>query len=137
MNRREARKQAFLQLFQYKFQPEDTERLLGDLFETNNPGNQRDYIKSVVCGVVEKSEEIDKALSECTSDWGIDRISSVSIAALRLGAYEIMFMDDIPAAVSISEAVALAKEYEGEEAAPFVNGVLDGLRKKLTEESKA
>lgn len=136
MNRREARKQAFLQLFQYKFQPEDTERLLEDLFETTNPGNQRDYIKSVVCGVVEKSEEIDKALSECTPDWKIERISSVSLAALRLGAYEIMFKDDIPPAVSISEAVALAKEYEGEEAAPFVNGVLDGLRKKLTEESK-
>lgn len=136
MNRREARKQAFLQLFQYKFQPEETERLLEDLFETTKPGNQREYIKSIVFGVADKKEEIDNALSDCAKEWTIERISSVSLAALRLGAYEIMYMDDIPSVVSVSEAVALAKEYEGEEAAPFVNAVLDRLGKKLSEETK-
>lgn len=128
MNRREARKQAFLLLFQYKFQPDETERLLKDFFAENNAGDQRDYIEKVVMGTVNAIEELDRVLGEYSKDWQVDRIASVSLAVLRLGAYEILHMADIPPAVSVNEAVALAKEFEGEEAAPFVNGILGKLK---------
>lgn len=136
MNRREARRQAFLLLFQYKFQPGESERLLEDFFAENKAGAQRGYIESVVRGSVEHVGELDEIIEGYLKDWKIDRISSVSIAALRLGAYEILHFDDIPAAVSVNEAVALAKEFEGEEAASFVNGVL-GKFKNDTEKSKS
>ena len=128
MNRREARKQAFLLLFQYKFQPENMERLLGDFFDENKVGGQREYIDAVVNGTIAEIEKVDSLINEYSKGWRIDRISSVSLAALRLGVYEIKYMKDIPTAVSVNEAVALAKEFEGEEAAPFVNGILGKLK---------
>ena len=48
---------------------------------------------------------------------------------LRLGAFELLYLDDIPAKVSINEAVDLAKKYSGEEAGKFVNGILDSIKK--------
>lgn len=131
MNRREARKQAFILLFQYKFQPEDTESLLADFFSEHNAGMQREYIDAVVRGAVTNKAEIDNRLSEYAKDWRLDRISSVSLAALRLGAYEMLYMEDIPPAVSVNEAVGIVKEYEGDEAASFVNGILGGMQKAL------
>ncbi len=131
MNRREARKQAFLLLFQYKFQPDEMESLLKDFFADNKVGEQRAYIEKAVMGTVGAVEEVDRLLGEYSKDWQVDRISSVSLAALRLGAYEILHMEDIPPAVSVNEAVALAKEFEGEEAAPFVNGILGKLKENI------
>ena len=132
MNRREARKQAFLLLFQYKFQPGEVEGLLNNLLAEIKAGTQTEYIKETVLGTVERVQEIDDLLAKHSNDWKVDRISSVSLAVLRLGVYEMLYMDDIPAAVSVNEAVALAKEYEGEEAAPFVNGILGKIKESVS-----
>ena len=131
MNRREARKHSFMLLFQYKFQPEDIDRILEDFFEENPTGNQKDYIDNVVRGVISKKEEIDNTLTENAKGWSVERLSSVSLAALRLAVYEMLYIDDIPAPVSVNEAAALVKEFEGEEAVSFVNGLLGALQKKL------
>ena len=78
----------------------------------------------------EKIDEIDSIIDSVSNDWKVERISCVSIAVLRLAVFEIRFCDDIPSAVSINEAVALAKKYEGEDAAPFVNGILGKISGK-------
>ena len=124
MNRRKAREYAFILLFEYKFQPDEIERLIADVIEEYTPGQQQEYIERVVRGVVANLQKIDKKIGELSKGWNIDRISSVSLSVLRLATYEIDFCDDIPAVVSVNEAVALAKKYEGDEAAPFVNGIL-------------
>ncbi len=124
MNRTRAREYAFVLLFEYKFQPEEIETILSDFVEEYNPGVQQEYIERVVRGTVAEIEKIDQKISEVSKDWKVDRISCVSIAVLRLAVYEILFCDDIPAAVSVNEAVGLAKKYDGDEAAPFVNGIL-------------
>lgn len=131
MNRREARKQAFLLLFQYYFQPEDIQRLKDDFFEENKPGNQREYIEKVVNGVVENCAEIDARLDERSKDWSIDRLSPVCLAALRLAVFEMLYIDDIPYVVSVNEAVALVKEYDDEKAVAFANGILGGVQKAV------
>lgn len=128
MNRREARKQAFMLVFQYKFRPDEIEFLLADFLENNNVGNQLDYIENIVRGIVQKSDEIDSVIKKYAGSAGMDRVSNVSLAVLRIGVYEMLYMDDIPTAVSVNEAVGLAKEFDGEEAAPFVNGVLGKLK---------
>ena len=132
MNRRQARKQAFLLIFQYKFQPDEIDLLLDNFFEENDAGDQRSYIENVVRGVASKIEEVDKIISEYSKDWNVDRLSSVSLAVLRLGIYEILYIDDIPSVVSVNEAVTLAKEFEGEEAAPFINGIMDKIKERLS-----
>lgn len=131
MNRREARKQAFMLIFQYNFQPEETETLMNDFFDRNKTDGQRDYIEGAVRGVMEKADEIDALIEKYAGSVGVDRISSVSLAVLRLGTYEMLYMEDIPAAVSVNEAIGLAKEYDGDEAAPFINGVLGKIKDEI------
>lgn len=128
MNRREARKQAYLLLFQYKFQAETVIELLDKFLEENDTKGQREYIEGVVKGCLENIEEIDGTIREYSKGWDVDRISSVSLAALRLGIYEMLYIDDIPLAVSVNEAVNLVGEFEGEEATPFVNGILGNIK---------
>ena len=60
----------------------------------------------------------------------MDRISRVALTAMRLAAFELMFLPDIPVSVSINEAVEIAKRYGGEEDASFLNGVLGGLSRE-------
>jgi N utilization substance protein B len=76
-------------------------------------------------------EEIDAIISEnLSSGWTISRISKVALAVLRLAIYEIKFMDEIPEAVSIDEAVELCKTYTSAEDASFVNGILGTVVRK-------
>ena len=74
---------------------------------------------------------IDNIISENLVGWTINRISKVSLAVLRLAIYEIKFIDSIPAAVTIDEAVELCKKYSTNEDSAFVNGVLGGVIKSL------
>ncbi|MBR5614343.1 MAG: transcription antitermination factor NusB [Clostridia bacterium] len=127
MNRTKAREYAFILLFEYRFQPDEIERIIADFVEEYQPGNQQEYIQRVVRGVIQNIEDIDKKIGDLSKDWKVDRISYVSLAVLRLAAFEIENCEDIPAAVSVNEAVGLAKKYDGEEAAPFVNGILGKL----------
>lgn len=124
MNRTKAREYAFILLFEYKFQPDEIETILQDFIDEYTPGEQQEYIQRAVRGTVAKLEEIDKKIDGASNDWKVERMSCVSLAVLRLAVYEIMFCDDIPSVVSVNEAVSLAKKYDGEEAAPFVNGIL-------------
>lgn len=127
MNRTKAREYSFILLFEYKFQPEEIKRIFDDFIDEYKPGTQQEYIENVVYGTIAKIDDIDKKISDLSKDWKIDRISNVSLAVLRLAAYEIEYCNDIPIPVSVNEAVALAKKYDGEEAAPFVNGILGKL----------
>lgn len=124
MNRTKAREYAFVLLFEYKFQPEEIETILSDFVEEFNPGQQQSYIERVVRGVVDNLEAIDEKIDAVSMDWKVERMSCVSIAVLRLAVFEILFCEDIPSVVAVNEAVSIAKKYDGEEAAPFVNGIL-------------
>lgn len=128
INRRKAREYAFTLLFSYRFQPEDIQSLLEDFLAENEAGDQADYIRNVVEGVVAHVEEIDALITQYAKGWTIERISGVCLAVLRLSVYEMKFMDDIPAGVSVNEAVALAKKFDGEESLAFVNGILGHMK---------
>ncbi len=128
VNRRKAREYAFTLLFSYRFQPEDVQTLLDDFFAEHETGDQAEYIRTVVEGVVAHIEEIDALITQYAKGWTTDRISGVCLALLRLAVYEMNYMDDIPAGVSVNEAVALAKIFDGEESLAFVNGILGHIK---------
>ncbi|MCQ2522130.1 MAG: transcription antitermination factor NusB [Lachnospiraceae bacterium] len=77
-----------------------------------------------VSSIMELLPEIDRVLSEKTDGWDLDRMGKVELTILRLATYEILYDDSIDTAVSINEAVEIAKEYGAEESYSFVNGVL-------------
>ncbi len=131
MNRRKAREYAFILLFEYKFQPDEIQRILEDFLTENEAGAQEAYIRGVVEGAVAHVVEIDGLIADYAKDWSVDRISIVCMAVMRLAVYEMKYVESIPVNVSVNEAVALAKEYDGEEAAPFVNGILGNIKEAL------
>ncbi len=128
MNRRKAREYAFILLFEYKFQPDVIQELLEDFFAEHDAGDQAAYIRQVVEGTISHIEEIDAMIASFAKGWAVDRISTVCMAAMRLAAYEMKYMEDIPLNVSVNEAITITKEYDGEESVSFVNGVLGNLK---------
>ena len=74
---------------------------------------------------------IDDLLSRHAKGWRTDRLSRVSRAVLRLGAYEVVYADKIPAPIAINEAVELAKKFDDPKARAFINGVLNAVKDEL------
>ena len=82
------------------------------------------YSVTLVEGVAEHLERIDEIIATYSQGWTIDRMASVDRAALRIGVYEMLWQEDVPDAVAISEAVELVTELSADEAPSFVNGLL-------------
>jgi N utilization substance protein B len=85
------------------------------------------YAVTLVHGTLEKQDEIDRRVSDLSSGWSLDRQAAVDRNILRLAAYELLYVDDVPVGAAINEAVELAKKYSTEESGRFVNGVLGAL----------
>lgn len=88
----------------------------------------KDFMLEIVKGVIENLKAIDEKISRYATNWQLKRIAVVERNILRLASFELLFRSDIPAKVSINEAVDLAKRFSGEEAGKFVNGVLDKIK---------
>lgn len=130
MTRKQAREEAFILVFEKVFSGGSTEEIL-ELAAEARDLEPDDYIKTVFSGVYGNIEEIDAIISENAIGWKINRISKTALCVLRLAIYEIKYMEDIPASVSINEAVELCKKYATKEDASFVNGILASVLKKL------
>ena len=78
-------------------------------------------------GVAEHRQELDACIAEHAIGWKLNRLPKLSLAILRVALYEIRYMDEIPAGVSVNEAVNLAKKYEDAEMAAYINGVLGSI----------
>lgn len=86
-----------------------------------------DYAIQLVKGVVDHWQEIEAALTAHSHGWTIARMPAVDRAALRLATWEILFNDDVPAAVAIDQAVDLVADLSTDESPGFVNGVLGAI----------
>ncbi|THJ67055.1 transcription antitermination factor NusB [Arthrobacter echini] len=87
-----------------------------------------DYTVDVVEGVLERQEEIDEFLSTYSQGWTLDRMPVVDLMILRIGSWELLYNDDVPDGVAVSEAVELAKLLSTDESPKFVNGLLGRLQ---------
>lgn len=127
MTRRELRENVFMMLFRVEFHEEGemTEQLslLEEDLEHVKP-EDLEYINRKCNDIIAKVAEIDAAINESTTGWKTTRMGKVDLSIIRLAVYEMKYEDDIPAKVSINEAVELAKKYGTDESASFVNGVL-------------
>ena len=152
MNRRKARVETFILLFQYEFHG-TIDEILDDFFTNHtNPikmpddiesadwayfdyrlcdgiKDQGDYIRQICERFSLEHEKIDEMIEKHSKNWKKDRISMVSLAVLRVAICEMLyFSHEIPAPVSITEALEIVKSFEGTEAISYVNGVLEGVR---------
>ncbi len=91
------------------------------------------FARHIVQGTLENREDIDNKIERQLEHWNFDRLGRVDLAILRISIYALMYQQDIPFSVTIDEAIDLAKRYGSEDSYRFVNGVLDGVRKQLSE----
>ena len=90
-----------------------------------------DFARLIAGGTMEKLPEIDEHIKTQLEHWDFSRLNKVDQAILRISVYSLLYQKDIPASVTIDEAVDISKEYGTDESYRFVNGVLDGIRKHL------
>ena len=95
---------------------------------------QRAYIDIVVMGVANRVEELNETIGKLSIGWDISRISRLTRTVMQLAMFEILYVDDVPTGVAISEAVRIVKLYDGDEAGAFVNGILGTFARNLTSE---
>jgi N utilization substance protein B len=84
----------------------------------------REYTKVLVNGVNEHIRKIDELISTYAQGWDMDRLPAVDRNVLRIGIYEILWQEDVPHAVAIDEALAMAKELSTDESSVYIHGVL-------------
>jgi transcription antitermination protein NusB len=127
--RSKARKRALDILFEADQRGVDPLKLVADRLVARGPSEPAlpEYSATLVEGVTERLERIDELLSTYSHGWTLDRMPAVDRAVLRLGAWELLFNDDVPDAVAIDEAVDLARSLSTDDSPGFVNGLLARL----------
>ncbi len=96
--------------------------------------NQLRYIDTVVAGVANREEDLNAQISKFSIGWDISRISRLTRCIMQLAIFEILYVEDVPTGVAVSEAVRLAKKYDGDDTGAFVNGILGSFARSLTAE---
>jgi len=89
-----------------------------------------EFSADLVAGVNERLPDIDLLLETHAEDWSVHRMAAVDRTILRVGVYELLWCDDVPASVAISEAVEAAAELSADDAKRFVNGVLGRIARE-------
>ncbi len=133
MQRKLARENAFMLIFESVCKKDETAEEIFEKATAVRGLEVDDYVKTVFFGSYENSVKIEEAMGKHLQGWKKERISPVSMSIIRLACYEIMFMEDIPAKVSINEGIELAKKFDDEKSYSFVNGVLNAVAKEYSE----
>ncbi|KZZ86251.1 transcription antitermination factor NusB [Bacillus sp. SJS] len=128
MNRRAAREKALQALFQIDVSQIDPADALQHAFDEEEVNS---FTKDLVTGTISNLEEIDSLITPHLVNWKLERLANVDRGILRLAAYEMKYETDIPASVSIDEAIELAKAFGDDQSSRFVNGVLSNIRKDI------
>jgi transcription antitermination protein NusB len=131
------RELALKALYQIDMRGEVSNEDLALFFDSVEAGERaRVFALKLVDGVLRDRATIDRLLAEALEHWSIGRLSRVDHNVLRIGVYELLRMADIPARVTIDEAIELAKTYGDQESGRFVNGVLDQIAARLNLKDK-
>ena len=136
-SRHRARERALQVLFQYDIHGKPG--LWLDVFWKENEATDdvKAFAERLIAGVLEKKKELDALIGKYATNWKISRMPIVDRNILRAGVYELLWMDDVPAKVTVNEAIELAKSFGDDDASKFVNGILDQvLAKELRLEAK-
>ena len=111
-----------------------------DVYAERPSRAQLGYIDKVVSGVANREEELNAIIQKFSIGWDVTRISRLARCVMQLAICEILYVEDVPTGVAISEAVRLVKKYDGNDTGSFVNGILGSFARSLEapkEESEA
>lgn len=103
-----------------------------DVYAERPSRAQMSYIDTVVTGVANREEDLNGTIQKFSIGWDVNRISRLARSVMQLAIYEILYVEDVPTGVAVSEAVRLAKKYDGDDTGAFVNGILGAFARSLT-----
>ena len=131
MSRKEARELLMQLLYQMELLDDHSEETKDAYLEKNfSEKGHRDYAAQLLDLVLTKKDDVDAKINENSNKWSTSRMPKVDVAILRLAVVELLYMDDIPDAVAINEAVDMAKKYGTDESKAFINGILGKIAKE-------
>jgi N utilization substance protein B len=130
--RRRAREAALQILYQLEFGTSEPAPAVRAYWKAKRvPEPTREYSRWLVMGILEHKDELDAAIQKNSRHWRIERMPLIDRNILRLAAFELSYARPTAPAIVINEAIEIAKKYSSPEAAVFVNGILDALRRGL------
>ena len=149
MTRGNARELAIHLIYAREFTGEEPERIISDrlnneyysklakenqVYEERPSRAQMAYIDTVVSGVANRIDELNAIIQKFSIGWDVSRISKLTRTIMQLAIFEIQYLEDVPTGVAISEAVRIAKMYDGDDTGSFVNGILGSFARSLNTE---
>lgn len=136
-SRRKARVIAFQSIYGFDMNPNLGDEILSFLWidpdrRKNLDDSTISFAQLLASGVIDHLSEIDDTIKNQLKRWDFSRLNKVDLAILRVSVYAILFQNDIPTTVTIDEAIDIAKEFGTDDSYKFVNGVLDGIVKRVS-----
>jgi N utilization substance protein B len=133
LERSRERRQALHILYQREVTGQPVSRILGEkTYIVEEDGEPGEFCAVLATGAEEHMTEIDQRISTVSEHWVVSRMPLVDRNILRMAVFELIYLDDVPASVTINEAVELAKTFGGEDSSKFVNGVLGRIADQQT-----
>jgi len=135
-SRRQARVIAFQSLYSWEMNRQDLDEILAFRWmdEDRLAGISEDtltFSRLLIGSAIEHIQEIDGIIDEHLEHWDFGRLSKVELSILRISTAALLYHTSIPASVTIDEAIDIAKDFASEDSYRFINGVLDGIRKRI------
>lgn len=131
LNRRSSREAVLGLIFENEFGLYDDKTELYENAVAARGIEENEYIRTLYFGILEKQNELDAYIEKYAKGRTLARISKIAKAVMRISIYEMLYIDDIPASVSINEAVELAKQYDDDKTKAFVNGIMNAVKEEL------
>lgn len=135
-DRTAARRLATQVLYQSDILEDDPAAIIADERLVDETQLLSTYAQRLIEGTTANKETIDNDIISASENWALDRMPIVDRSLLRMAAFEMRYVDEVPISVTINEAVNLAKEFGGDDSPRFVNGILGRIAIKLEEESR-
>lgn len=130
--RKDTRKNAMELMFQMEIQNDFSDEAIEKFQELNSlTVKQRDYMSLLFRNIEERLEKVDTVIEENAENWRIQRLAKVDLSILRIALIEMFYVEEVPIAVAINEAVSLAKIYGSDNSAKFINGILGTVARKI------
>jgi N utilization substance protein B len=136
--RRKAREETLRILYRLEFDNRPLEETIDQYWENKRAHRAtREYCTWLVNGIISHQKKIDTIIQQASEHWRISRMALIDRNIIRIAVFELLYEENIAPAIIINEAIEIAKMYSGDEAATFVNGILDAIRKSLKKNKKS
>ena len=119
-------------LYQVDIRHADPAQIIGEFWQAHEQITEdiKAYANQLVTGTLQHSVEIDRLIGAHADNWDMKRMAVIDRNILRVGAFELLYLEEVPSKVCINEAIELAKRFGDAESGKFVNGILDAIHKK-------